>query len=517
MLNSIQESPLYPIVNPKSIAFFGASNNFSAMGTSQFTSLRALGFEGTIYPVHPKEDHVQNLKAYRSVLDLPEVPDLGILVVPTKVVSSILEECGRKGIKHAIIVSGGFREVGEEGADREQELIAIAHKYGIRFLGPNCIGVANPYQRLNTTFLRYSSEPGFIGMASQSGSFVTQMFNYLSRFSLGFSTAFSVGNEANIDIVDCMEYLGVCPHTKVIALYIEGIRRGREFVKVAQSIIPSKPIVAFYVGGSEIGRRAGFSHTGALAGSDQVYDGVFQQSGIIRAYSIAELFDMCWVLGSLPKPRGSRVIVQTHSGGPGAAAADSCGREDFELPTLSSDTIKKLAPFIPDTGSIQNPVDITFTKNPIDYFSTIPTILLEEDNADILLIYFLVPPQMVQRALESMGLSKDQAIKRGVELIHAQGKSIARLLETHKKPIVGYTYRSIHEPFTKSLIDQGLPVFEGPERAVRALKALVRYYNLRERISSGIPHREPRVKKYDDAESTNLSGDAFKSAAGDDE
>jgi len=482
MLNSIHESSLYPIVNPKSIAFFGASNNLSAMGTNQFNSLRDLGFEGTIYPVHPKEEHVQNLKAYRSVLDLPEVPDLAVLVVPKQIVSELLDECGQKGIRHAIIVSGGFKEMGSEGVNREQELIEIAIKYGIRFLGPNCIGVANPYQKLNTTILRYLGDPGFIGMASQSGSFVTQMFNYLSRLSLGFSTAFSVGNEANIDIVDCMEYLGKCPNTKVIALYIEGIRRGREFVEMARSIIPYKPIVALYVGGSETGRRAGFSHTGALAGSDQLYDGVFHQSGVIRAYSIGELFDMCWVLGCLPEPKGPRVVIQTHSGGPGATAADSCGREGLELPALSHNTIKKLSPFIPNTGSIRNPVDITFTKNPMDYFSDIPTVLLEEDNADILLIYFLVPSQMVNRALEHMGLSKDQAIEQGAKLINAQCKSIAQLLEIHKKPIVGYTYHSIQEDFTKNLIKQGLPVFQGPERAVRALKALVQYYRLREKI-----------------------------------
>ena len=487
MLNSIKESPLYPIVNPKSIAFFGASNNFSAMGTSQFNSLRALGFKGAIYPVHPKEEQVQNLKAYRSVLDLPEVPDLAVLVVPAKIVSELLEECGQKGIKHAIIVSGGFREVGREGVDREQELVAIANKYGIRFLGPNCIGVANPYQKLNTTFLRYLGEPGFIGMASQSGSFVTQMFNYLSHLSLGFSMAFSVGNEANVDIVDCMEYLGACPNTKVIALYIEGIRRGREFVEMARSIIPYKPIVALYVGGSETGRRAGFSHTGALAGPDQLYDGVFHQSGIIRAYSIAELFDMCWVLGSLPKPRGPRVVIQTHSGGPGAAAADSCGREGLELPTLSQDTVKKLTPLLPNTGSIHNPVDITFTKNPMDYFSDIPTVLLEEDNADILLIYFLVPSQMVNRALEQMGFSKDQAIEQGGKMIDAQCKSIAHLLETHNKPIVGFTFRSLQEDFIKSLLNHGVPVFPGPERAVRALKACVQYYRLREKILNSTP------------------------------
>ena len=482
MLNSIKESPLYPIVNPKSIAFFGASNNFSSMGTSQFNSLRDLGFEGTIYPVHPKEEKVQNLKAYRSVLDLPEVPDLAVLVVPTKIVSKLLEECGEKGIKHAIIVSGGFKEVGAEGGDREQELTAIATKYGIRFLGPNCIGVANPYHKLNTTFLRYLGDPGFIGMASQSGSFVTQMFNYLSRFSLGFSTAFSVGNEANFDIVDCLEYLGACPNTKVIALYIEGIRRGREFMEMARSIIPYKPIVALYIGGSETGRQAGFSHTGALAGPDQLYDGMFHQSGVIRAYSIGELFDMCWVLGRLPKPRGSRVVIQTHSGGPGAAAADSCGREGLELPALSQDTVKKLAPLVPNTGSIHNPVDITFTKNPIDYFSDIPKILLEEDNTDILLVYFLVPSQMVNRALERMGLSKDQVIEKSAKFIDAQCKSIARLIETYNKPIVGFTFRSIQEDFTKSLINQGVPVFEGPERAVRALTASVKYSRLSERV-----------------------------------
>ena len=231
MLKSITESPLYPIVNPKSIAFFGASNNISAMGTTQLNSLMDLGFEGAIYPVHPKEDTVQGLKAYRSVFDLPEVPDLAILVLPTRIVSKTLLECGKKGIKHAIIISGGFGEAGKKGKALEAELIEIADTYGIRFIGPNCLGVTNSHHKLNTTFLRYEGPAGFVGMASQSGSFVTQMFDYLRRRGLGFSTAFSVGNEANVDIVDCIKYLGACPHTKVIALYIEGIRNGRAFIK----------------------------------------------------------------------------------------------------------------------------------------------------------------------------------------------------------------------------------------------------------------------------------------------
>jgi acyl-CoA synthetase (NDP forming) len=257
MLKSIEESPLYPIANPKSIAFFGASNRISAMGTNLLASTLALGFEGAIYPVHPREERVQNLRAYKSVPDLPEVPDMAVLVLPTSIVPQMLEDCGKKGIKHAIVVSGGFREKGREGVELEEELVAIANKYGIRFLGPNCIGVANPHHKLNTTFLQHEGSAGYIGMASQSGSLVTQMFNYLSRYGLGFSTALSVGNEADIDIVDCMEYLGSCPNTKVIALYIEAIKRGRAFIEMARSIVPFKPIVALYVGGSNTGKQAG--------------------------------------------------------------------------------------------------------------------------------------------------------------------------------------------------------------------------------------------------------------------
>jgi acyl-CoA synthetase (NDP forming) len=164
MLKSIQESPLYPIANPKSNAFFGASNRISAMGTNLLASTLALGFEGAIYPVHPREERVQNLRAYKSVPDLPEVPDMAVLVLPTSIVPQMLEDCGKKGIKHAIVVSGGFREKGREGVELEEELVAIANKYGIRFLGPNCIGVANPHHKLNTTFLQHEGSAGYIGI-----------------------------------------------------------------------------------------------------------------------------------------------------------------------------------------------------------------------------------------------------------------------------------------------------------------------------------------------------------------
>jgi len=475
MFNSIEESPLYQMANPKNMAFFGASNSITAMGTNLLMSLLSAGYEGAIYPVHLKEERVSGLQAYSSVQDLPEVPDLAVIVLPTRIVNQTLEACGRKGIRKVVIVSGGFKEVGGDGVALEKELVEITRKYRMRVLGPNCLGVANPYQKVNTTFIPNEGKPGFIGLASQSGSLVTQLFDYLSRFGLGFSTAFSVGNEADMDLVDAMEYLAVCPHTRVIALYIEGIKRGMEFMEAARSIVSRKPVVALYVGGSETGRQAGFSHTGALAGPDELYDGMFRQSGIIRAQSVTELFDFCWVLGSLPGPKGPKVVIQTHSGGPGAAAADSCGRAGLKLPALSDETVEKLSPFVPHTGSVSNPVDLTFSKNPGYFFSNIPEVLMEEKKADILLIYCHTPPQVVKRALAQMGLPAKQVMDEATKIIEGQCRSLARLAQTSDKPVVGYTFRSLDDPSIRGLTDRGVPVFPGPERAARAIAALVRY------------------------------------------
>ena len=478
MPNLIQKSPLYPIVNPKSIAFFGASNRFSAMGTNQLNSLKDLGYEGKIYPIHPKEKRVLGLEAYQNLEELPEVPDLAVMVLPTKVVLQAMEECGRKGIKYVIVVSGGFKEVGEEGIELEKRLIAVADKYGIRFLGPNCLGVANPHHKFNVTFLPFEGQPGFIGLASQSGSFITQMFGYLSRFKLGFSSGISVGNEANIDIVECMHYLKGCPHTRVIALYIETIRKGREFIDVARSIVPCKPIVAYYAGGSEAGKQASHSHTGALSGPDLLYDGVFQQSGVIRANSIPELFDFCWVLGKCPLPTGNRVIIQTHSGGPGAAAADACSRTGLVLPPLLEQTRAKLAQLVPHTGSVNNPVDLTFSKNPLDFFDPIPDALLSDNGTDGVLAYFLAPGQSIRLTMESMGVHPDQVPQLKTKLFNDQGESLAGLIEKHQKPLLGFTFQSHEDLFIQKLMHHGIPVFPSPERAARAMAALVRYSHL---------------------------------------
>ncbi len=484
MLKLIEESPLYRIANARSMAFFGASNSITSMGTHLLMTVLAGGFKGAIYPVHRKEEKVLELKAYRRVEDLPEVPDLVVIVLPTAVVNQTLESCGQKGIKQAVVVSGGFKEVGEQGYELEAALKKIVAVHNMRILGPNCLGVANPHCNINTTFIPNDGVPGFVGLASQSGSFVTQMFEYLSGFGMGFSTAFSVGNEAVLDIVDCMEYLGACPHTRVIALYIEGIQRGRAFMAAARAIVPHKPIVAFYAGGSKAGRVAGFSHTGAMAGPDELYDGMFRQVGVIRARSIVELFDFCWALGSMPIPKGNRVVIQTHSGGPGAAAADACGRAGLELSVLSGETLKKLAPFIPATGSVGNPVDLTFAKDYSSFFSEIPGILLAEENADILMVYLLSPPRVVERVLKGMGLSDEEAKVQVKEIIASNAGQFARLLKTQEKPMIGYSFHRPDSHIMGEVIARGVPVFQGAERAVRAMAALVAYAGVREKTNS---------------------------------
>ena len=484
-MNATPDNALYDIANPKSIAFFGASNNFNRMGTIILDSLKHLGFEGPVYPVHPKETQVLGYDAYRSVEEIPEAPGLAIIVLPTDIVNQYLESCGKRGTRHAVIVSGGFKEVGGNGPALEEQIKQTADKYGIRFLGPNCLGVANPHHRMNPTPFHYDAEPGFIGLASQSGSFVTQMFNYLAGFGLGYSTAFSVGNEANVDIVDCMEYLATCPHTKVIALYIEGVRRGGRFMEAARKIAPHKPIVALYVGGSEAGGRAGFSHTGSMAGPDDLYEGMFKQSGIIRAASITELFDFCWALGVLPLPAGNRIMVQTNSGGPGATAADACDRVGMVLPPLSQRTVEALKPFMPHTGTFGNPVDFTFTKNLMDYFDKIPSSLLEEENIDTLLTYFLSPSVFIERALKQMGLPPEKVSREAEKLALDAADRYAAATAGGGKPVVGFTHRSLKEDFSRRLITNGIPLFPDPTRASRALRALLDYKAMKRRLEEG--------------------------------
>ncbi len=303
----MSENPLHLLMNPKSIAVVGASNDPMKMGTLQALSIVKDGYNGYFYPINLTEKTVLGHKAYTAAEDLPEVPDLVVLIVPNKAITALLENFGKIGTKRAIIITAGFKETGATGLDLEKKINEIAGRYGIRFVGPNCMGIINSQISLNTTILPITKEPGILGFASQSGTYVTQSLPYLRSKGIRFSKAISLGNEANIDVVDALEYLGEDEQTTAVILYIEGIRDGKRFIEVARKVTRHKPVVAQYVGGSASGARAGSSHTGAMAGPDFLYNGILKQAGIIRVGSIEDLYMHGWTLATQPPLRGRRV------------------------------------------------------------------------------------------------------------------------------------------------------------------------------------------------------------------
>ena len=293
-------NPLKQILHPKSLALVGAGKKPTKMGTLHALSIVKDGYPGAFYPIHPREETVFGRRAYKSVYDLPEVPDLAMLVVPVEQVLQLLDDFGKIGTKYAVIVTAGFRESGLHGQKQEDKLKEIAARYGIRFLGPNCIGFINSELPLNITVFPGTGKPGRLGMISQSGTYITQTLSYLKNKGIHFSKAISVGNEANIDIVDALEYLGQDEQTSAISLYIEGIKNGRRFIDVAQGITPYKPVLAQYVGGSGAGARAGMSHTGSMGGPEFLYEGIFKQAGVIQSFGIEDLYAQGWALATQP-------------------------------------------------------------------------------------------------------------------------------------------------------------------------------------------------------------------------
>lgn len=474
-------NPLQEIMNPRSIAFLGASNNLIKMGTIQLLNLIDAGYQGNIYPIHPKEEFVLGIKAYSGIDVLPEVPELLVVVLPTRLVPEFLDAAGKKGIKRAVIISGGFSEVGEQGASLQHTIREIADRYGIRFVGPNCIGLLNTYIGLNTTPLTYKMRPGGIGMASHSGTYICHIFPYLENLGVGMAEAISLGNEANLDVVDALDYLGNRPEVKVICLYLEGIRRLREFLQTSRRIVRNKPIVALYVGGNEHGARAASTHTAAVSGPDSLFRGILRQGGILQAQDTEELFDLAFVLSEQPLPRGRKVAILTNSGGPGAAMASSCSRLGLELPEFSPSLQSRLRDYLPKTGTCRNPVDVTFSMDMDSYYVHLPTILLEDPGIDGLLVYGVFGPDFLIEQKRKLG---DRLEMQSEELLFSLGEENARQfaqrLRGFGKPVIGASFPGMKDRAVEILIQGGIPHFPVPERAVRGMAALARYAEIRE-------------------------------------
>ena len=478
----MSENPLKKLMFPRSVAFMGASNNIMRMGSFLLVNLIGGKFEGPIYPVHPKEETVLGLKAYGRLRDLPEVPDLLVLVIPTRLVPDILEEAGAMGIDRAIIVTAGYDEVSSEaGHELQQEIDRVVERHGIRYVGPNCIGVYNAFIRLNTTPFPNSMPAGKIGMVSQSGTYLCHLYPYLERLDVNFGEGISLGNAASIDLVDTLEYFEQRSEIEVIAMYVEGIRRPREFLKTARRVSKKKPIVALYVGGTEGGGRAVASHTAALAGNDAVYDAAFRQAGVIRAWSIEQLLDYSWAFAKQPLPAGDRMAVLTSSGGPGASMADCVTRYGLRLPEFSRETEEAVNEHLPHTGTSANPVDVTYTKDPDAFLRHIPKVLLEDNEIDGLLIYGFFGADWLLMLDETVGGGTLGAEPETVrEMGAARTREFIEFLLGFGKPVLGSTFLDHTDSMVRDMRRGGIPMYPSPERAVKAMAALYRYRTYRD-------------------------------------
>ncbi|MBA7529872.1 hypothetical protein ES705_22071 [subsurface metagenome] len=388
---------LQGFLNPKSVAFYGANNKGGSLAAIQIMNLIKAEYSGNVYPIHLKLDTVMGFKAYKTLSEVPEVPDLVVIVLNSKMVPQIFRECGEKGVNKIILISGGFRELIDDRKNTlTEEINEIANNYGIRFIGPNCLGLFNNWYEPSNKMSSFNIaiwerlKKGNFSIASQSGTLSSHIWFDPESLDLGLSKSLSVGNEANIDLVDCLQYYKDDKETEVIGLYIEELKRGKEFLELAREITPNKPIIAIYVGGSQGGNRALQSHTGSLAGDSKIYDAVFKETGIINTDYVQEFLDIALILSNDIIPKGNRIGIITNSGGPGAMIANNAEKHGLIVPELSSPLQEELKAMLPSTASFKNPVDVTFDMNLPYFYITLPEMLMKSGEIDAIFQYGVV-------------------------------------------------------------------------------------------------------------------------------
>ncbi|MDP3780529.1 MAG: acetate--CoA ligase family protein [Nitrosopumilaceae archaeon] len=347
-------------LSPTSIAIIGASDKEGSIGRA-ITSNIMKGYKGIIYPISPTRDTVFDKKAYKTVLDVPEQIDLAVIITKNTIVSTVLEECGKKGIKGAIVITAGFKEVDEGGAKLEQQLKEIAKKYNIKVIGPNCLGVMNlaPKTMMNSTFLKITPKSGEIALVSQSGAICAALVEDASAQGIGFSAVVSMGNKADMNEIDVLEMLAYHEQTKVIVMYLEDMGDGQKFLKICKNITKNlkKPILVLKSGRSPEGAKAAMSHTGALMGSDEIYEALLKQSGAIRVDTMGELFDYATAFSKQPLPLDGDLVIVSNAGGPAIISTDACSKLGIKMAKID-DIRPKIDAVIPPWGSSRNPVDI---------------------------------------------------------------------------------------------------------------------------------------------------------------
>jgi len=470
------------LFRPASVAVIGASNKPGRVGTSLFRNLLSAGYQGVAYPVNPAWKSVSGTRCYPNIASLPEPPELGVVIVPAPAVADTIDELGRAGTKGAIVISAGFREIGEAGAALEADLVDRARKHSMSLVGPNCFGVFNtdPKVGLNATFSESLPPEGNIAFVSQSGALGAGILEYAASQRIGFSRFVSVGNRAGVDEDDLLAAFERDPRTRVILLYVESLASGRKFLDVAREVTDHKPVLVIKSGRTSAGERAARSHTGSLAqsGRDQLYDSVFAQSGVQRVDSLGDLFRLAKIFSSGLEIGGPRLFILTNSGGPGIIAADAAERQGLELPPLPEAVRTAIAARLPSIASVSNPLDMT-AEAPADEYRRILQTLLETGDVDGALVV-------------------------STPAGHLSGEGIARaVLEAKaatKKPIVACLFGVSDLSTEVAFLEKhGVPTYTFPEEAVEGIGSLVRY-----RAWKARPHETERSFPVDGAKARQV-------------
>ena len=441
---------------PKSIAVIGASRVEGKVGHSILKNLISSGFEGEIVPVNPNADEILGIKCSPHVRKV----DLVVIVVPAKKVPSVLEESATLGIRAAIIISAGFREAGAEGALLEAQLKKIIKKYGIRVIGPNCLGIISTNAKMNASFAAEYPKNGDVSFISQSGALCTSVLDWAATENIGFDKFVSTGNKIDITEADLLEYLKSDPTTKAVGLYIEGIENGKEFMIASQMTSQIKPIIALKSGKTSPGARAASSHTGALAGSDAVYDAAFKQSGIIRVETVDEFLDAFKSFSMSTTPKVQTLAIITNAGGLGVLASDACADDGVVLANFTKETIENLRRHLPTEGNLYNPVDVLGDAMADRYANALCSILQDENVGSIIV---LLTPQAVTEASKT-------------------ASEIVRLSASTGKPLMTSFVGGEQLSKAIEILKMGkVPNFQSPERAVKAVANLMKYEKVRSR------------------------------------
>lgn len=489
---------LSALFNPKSIAIIGASRDESSVSFGMLKNLLLGNFRGRLYPVNPKADSILGLKAYGSVLDIEDEVQLALIAVPREVVPKILEECGEKNIKAAVIITAGFKEIGEKGKELEEKIIGIARSHGITFLGPNCLGIINaaPEVQMNATFARRKTERGNVSFLSQSGAVGVYGLEYAAENGIGFSKFVSLGNKAMLNENHILELLAHDDATKVALAYLENLADPRAFIDAACRITrgeKAKPILAIKSGRSESGKRAVASHTGALSQRDDVLSFLFRQGGVIRVGSIEELFSQALCLSEQPIPAGSRMVIVTNAGGPAIMAADEAERLGAQIPELSDALKKKLKEGLPETVSVRNPVDLVGDAGLSRYEHALEAII-QSGEADVLLV--ICTPQMMTDMEEIATM-----ITRYADAAREKGITLAASFATFEEVVMEKTGRILRS--------KKIPNYPFVENAVQACATAIQFTRLSRRPWSELQTFDVDKKAVED-ELRNARGSFLK-------